>query len=153
AIYGAQPGAASCWASPLLAGFGDAATSEFSARSSCRVTGTEGGAVIPRRTRWPLTATTFTRMWPAIVISSLIRRVRTNMTPSLLAGSLDLSVSRRFNLVVSGRPGHFQAVADLMGSRNSQRGLLRDLFQEVAGDSTLENDDPSTNGDLYGTQS
>src|SRR5262249_2371463 len=56
--------------------------------NSARATEMERGAVMPRRTCCPFTATTVTRMLPAMTISSPIRRVRTNMTHSLLVGSL-----------------------------------------------------------------
>jgi hypothetical protein len=45
-----------------------------------------------------------------------------------------------------------QAVADLMRSRNSQDGRLRDLLQVITGDATPEDDDPRVDRDLDGAQ-
>ena len=55
-------------------------------------------------------------------------------------------------LVVSVWLDDVQAVADLMRSRNSQGGRLRDLLQVITGDSTPEDDDPSVDGDPDGAQ-
>ena len=55
-------------------------------------------------------------------------------------------------LVVSVWLDDVQVVADLMRSRNSQGGRLRDLFQVITGDSTPEDDDPSVDGDPDGAQ-
>src|SRR5271165_400624 len=50
-------------------------------------------------------------------------------------------------LVISVWLDDLQVVADLLRSRNSQRGRLRELFQVITGDSSAEDDDPSVDGD------
>ncbi len=54
--------------------------------------------------------------------------------------------------VLSVRLDDVQTITDLMGSRNREGGLLRDLLQVIRRDATPEDDDPSVDGYPDGAQ-
>ena len=79
------------------------------------------------------------------------------MIRPLLVGSFGLSVCpccKRGNgkLRELAQLDHFQVIADLMGSRNGQRGRLSDLFQVIARDAACEEDELGMDGNLDAAQ-